>query len=357
MKLISLIESIIVENINKPVGCDKFNSRTPARALCKHLNSPKYRGLFQPVITSILDERKKRWMDVIPKEDQDLIFDVLGKLKSIDPNRKWQWPSSVVGKRYEMGTVDQFIKNRLPDLAFVYDMEHGTKWAPINKLDTNYSDSALFITDIIEKSQSFDSKQILDELLQNETETLKKVLSQIEKYKNTIYNDFLMDSEFYAQNSLYNSKIGEDVETLVVDTMQEDGWKLIHRGAGGDPIDVLLGIDLIMEKDGMIKTVQCKKVGNIVFMPKTRMQPELGAYKVVGKPLISKRRNLDYVGYGNLEGKAIICQKQKEVIKTDDGYQYTEKMVFPEPQFTKTYSGYGYFYVDADAVISKSKNL
>ena len=130
------------------------------------------------------------------------------------------------------------------------------------------------------------------------------------------------------------------------------GWNIIHRGEGGDPIDVLLGIDIIVEKGGEIKTVQCKKVWNIQLEPTTLMKPEEGAYRITGQPYVSKQRNLDFVGYGTEAGEVIVAKRQNEVIRKDNQYQYTDKLVLPSPQGKSKY-----FYIDKESVIAKSKNL
>lgn len=352
LKLLSSITELITENVEKPIGCSKYKKGSAEFKLCNELNSSMYRNEITPVLTRILDIKKKKWSESIPKDEQDIIFNVLGKLKNVDPDKKWQWPASKVGDRFVVGTIDQFISDRLPELAFIYDEEHGTKWSPINKLDTNYSDAAVLITDIINMSKSFDAQEVLDELNDGYTSKLRSVLSVIENNKDLIYKRFLVDTNLYSQNSLFNSMEGEEVENFVIKTMSENGWSLVHQGSGGDPIDVLLGVDLIMEKDGEIKTIQCKKVWNINLEQSTLLKPTEGSYRVTGKPYVSKQRNLDFVGYGTSSGEVIVSKRQKEVVRKDKQYQYTDKMVLPSPTGRSAY-----FYIDKESVIAKSKNL
>lgn len=352
LKLLSSITELISENVKKPVGCSKFPKGSAELKLCNELNSSGYRSDIAPVLTKVLEIKKKKWNESIPKEEQEKIFDVLGKLKSIDPDKKWQWPASKTNDRFVVGTIDQFINDRLPDLAFIYDEEHGTNWMPINKLDTNYSDAAVLITDIISMSQGFDAQEILNDLSQGDTSKLRSVLFTIEKHKELIYSKFLVNTDLYSQNSLFNSMEGEEVEGFVLKVMLENGWNLIHRGGGGDPIDVLLGVDLIVEKNGEIKTVQCKKVWNINFQQTTLLKPEEGAYRISGKPYISKQRNLDFVGYGTMAGEVLVAKRQKEVIRKNNEYIYTDKMVLPSPAGMSSY-----FYIDKESVVAKSDNL
>lgn len=352
LKLLSSVTKLINENVKKPVGCSKFHYDTPEYKLCKELNNSKYRDIITPAITKVLDIKKKKWLEAVPKEDQKKIFEVLGKLKDIDPNKKWQWPSHNIDGKFVIGTIDEFVKNRLPFLSFIYDEEYGTTWSPINKLDTNYSDAAILITDIVKMSKSFDAKEIIDDLNNGDSSKLRSVMNTIESHAPIIYSKFLVNTDLYSQNSYHNTMEGEEVETLVLKTMEDDGWTLIHRGGGGDPIDVLLGVDLIMEKDGELKTIQCKKVWGITYQSSTLLKPTEGSFRISGKPYVSKQRNLDFVGYGTLTGEVVVAKRQKEVIMKDNQYQYTDKLILPSPVGASTY-----FYIDNESIIAKSKNI
>jgi hypothetical protein len=352
LKLVNILIQTINEDVQKPLGCRKYPTGSSEYKLCVHLNSSTYRELITPILMGVLDSKKRKWGEVIPEDQQSVIFDVLGKLKQLDPDRKWQWPSPNPRGRFMTGTIDEFIKTRLPELAFIYDMEHGTKWSPINKLDTNYSDAALLITDIIYKSQSFNADEVLSDLKDNNTSKLNSVLNTIQKYGDLIYDKFLKDPTMYTQNSVFNSMQGEQIEDFVVNEMKNKGWNLIHKGEGGDPIDVLLGIDIIMEKGGEIVTIQCKKVWNIQYEPTTLMNPNEGAYRLTGQPYVSKQRNLDFVGYGTDSGEVIVAKRQREVIRQGNQYAYTDKMKLPTPQGKSKY-----FYIDKNSVITTSPNL
>ena len=352
LKLVNILKQTINEDIQKPLGCKKYPTGSSEYKLCTNLNSSAYREMVTPILMGVLDSKKRKWGEVIPEEEQSVIFDVLGKLKQLDPDKKWQWPSPDPRSRFMVGTIDEFIEKRLPELAFIYDMEHGTKWSPINKLDTNYSDAALLITDIIYKSKSFNADEVLADLKNNDTSKLNSVLNTIQKHGDLIYDKFLKDPTVYTQNSVFNSMQGEQIEGFVVDVMKKDGWSLIHIGEGGDPIDVLLGIDIIMEKNGDIATIQCKKVWNIQYETTTLMNPNEGAYKLTGNPYVSKQRNLDFVGYGTDSGEVIVAKRQREVIRQGNQYTYTDKMKLPTPQGKSKY-----FYIDKSSVIATSPNL
>lgn len=334
-------------------GCERFPSRSVDNKLCKLLSQRKYRRLFVPVLIKVLDTKKKKWSEAIPEKDQKRVFDTLTVLRDLDPEREWQFPD-IGGKGIMYGTIDKFINTRLSELAFVYMMDEGGNllWNPVNKLDTNYKDSVNFIMDIIRMAKTFDSQRMYDELMAGDDSSLKSLLSRIEQFPEQIYDKLLTDPKPYTLNSLFYSRQGEDIEQFIMEIMEKDGWKLIHRGGDGDPIDVMLGIDLVMEKNGQVRTVQCKKVWNIEKIPSTVMNVEEGAYRITGKPYISKQRNVDFVGYGTLNGEGIVSERQREVIKVGKDFEYTDKMVLPTPL------GRGaYFYIDNDAVITNTLNI
>jgi len=342
----------LVNEQTSQIGCNRYPLNSSSRKLCSKLNTSEYRDIMYPLLSKMLEGKKRLWREVIPKEDQEYLFNTLNKLENIDTNKIWQWPCNLNGKKICYGTLDEFKKTALSELSFIYDED--SKWTQLNKLDTNYSDAAVLITDIIKDSRTLNSEEILNDLNNNNKESLIKAVNIISKHSELIYNKYLKDSVKYVENSVHNSKEGEDIEKLIVDVMEKAGYTLLHPiksnlGQGGDPIDVLLGIDLIMKSPvgDEIVTIQCKKVWDIIKEPKTLMNPEMGSYKVVGKPYVSKQRNLDYVGYGTKDGKVIVAERQNEVIKQGDEYIYTNKKVLPTPQGNSSQ-----FYIDFDSVIT-----
>jgi len=342
--------SLINEQTSK-IGCNTFLKGSINHKLCSKLNTSEYRDIMYPLLSKMLEGKKRLWSEVIPKEDQEYLFNTLNKLQKINSDKKWQWPCNLKGKKICYGTLDEFKETALSELSFIYDED--SKWTQLNKLDTNYSDAAVLITDILNDSKTLNSEEILNDLNNNNKESLIKAVNIISKHSELIYNRYLKDSVKYVENSVHNSKEGEDIEKLIVTTMENNGYSLLHPikssvGQGGDPIDVLLGIDLIMKSpSGEIVTIQCKKVWDIERTPKTLMNPEMGAYKVVGNPYVSKQRNLDYVGYGTKDGKTIVAKRQNEVIRQGNEYIYTDKKVLPTPQGKNSQ-----FYIDFGSVIT-----
>jgi Holliday junction resolvase-like predicted endonuclease len=350
------------EEIKNPKSCDKFKGND--KKLCKKLSNSSYRHITTPIISNILDIKKRKWNEAVPKEEQDKIFNVLLKLKDSEPGKIWRWANTNKNnKRPEQGTIDEFMMTRLPELSFVYT---DGEWDPINKLDTNYSDTAVLITDIILKRYGKDFvEEILNSLISGDTSKLKEVIQDIDNNKEELFNEIETNKLKYVSNSLYNTYQGEMIEQFVEKFMETKGFKLIHRGGGGDPLDVLMGIDLIMEKDGKIYTLQAKKVHQIEFIPSTLMNPKTGAYKILANKnlYVSKQPNLDYVGYGTEDGSILVAEKQFDIKKTDDGkdFIYIDKKVFGQPKKEGGYNSYDkgsiLFFVDSEFVKYKTDDL
>lgn len=339
IKLLNILSEQMGDPGDLPRGCTKYPNRSPSKKLCVTLNKSTYRKITYPLIRKVFDMKKQKWNAVMSPEEQERTLSTLSRLKDLDPTRKWQWPSETGKITY--GTIEEFINDRIPELGFLYrEVDGNLEWDPVNKLDTNYSDLAVLITDIVEKSKTFTSEDLLNDLNDGNTHILQNVVDVVSNYPEILYDKFISKSDLYTTQSLYYSLQGEEVEDFVLNSMLDCGWELIHKGGGGDIIDVFLGIDLIMEKYGELKTIQCKKVWKIENLPSTIMNPDSGAYRITGNVYVSKQRNVDLVGYGTLDGETIIGGRQKEVVIKDKQYVYTDKMVLPKPE------GSRYFYVD-----------
>jgi len=346
-------KTIINEMVASQIGCVAYNSNSLERKFCSKLDNSEYRSILYPFISKLLENKKKKWVDVIGEPELVEAFLTLNKLNGINPNKKWQYPCNLTVNKICYGTITEFINGPLRELAFIYDED---KWSQINKLDTNYSDSAVLITDIIRDSKTLNMEEIYQDLMKNDKSSLEKAVKIASNYPDIIYNKYLMGSHKYSQKSIHNSKEGADVEKIIVKVMVDNNYKLIYPlignvGGGGDPIDILLGIDLIMlSPEGELVTIQCKKVWSIINEQSTILNPEMGAFKINGKPYVSKQRNLDYVGYGTLNGDAIVAERQSEVVRKGNDYEYNpNKKVLPTPLGNSPV-----FYIDKSAVVAEN---
>jgi len=346
-------KTIINEEVATKIGCDAYNVKSLEKKFCSKLNNAEYRPILYPFISKILESKKKKWIKTIGESDLVETFLILDKLNNLDPDKKWQYPCNLNANNICYGTITDFINGPLREVSFVYDEN---KWLQINKLDTNYSDSAVLITDIIRDSRTLDMEKIYQDLINGDKSSLSEAVKVASNYPDYIYNKYLVTSDRYSEYSMKNSKEGADVENIIVKLMEDNNYKLIYPlinnvGEGGDPIDMLLGVDLIMlSPEGNLVTIQCKKVWDIINEQSTMLNPEMGAFKINGKPYVSKQRNLDYVGYGTLDGKGIVAERQSEVVRKGNDYGYNpNKKVLPTPLGKSTV-----FYIDKSAVIAET---
>ena len=328
----------------------------PVFELCYELNRNQQRykqSIMFPLVSAIVNHKKDKWVDAVGENEIKRVHDVLDKLHAIDPNKLYRWPEHLddltAGKRatYKNGTPLEF-KDRLKDQAFLYDVDDSDvkQWLSVNKLDGNYADASKFITDIILHYYGRDTvAQIIGELKSNDRSTLLRVVQELQTYEEgAIFDAFLKDDTEYDKWATYYSEQGEEVENYVADALRQDGYEIIHQGGGGDPIDVLLGIDLIVTKGGNIYTCQVKKVAAIAHQAETTLKTceEGGAYRIAPGSLslsIRQKQNLDWVGYGTLDGKAIVSARQREVEGTyQTGFSWGDGVDLPV--------GRGYFFID-----------
>jgi hypothetical protein len=346
-------KTIINEAVATKFGCDAYNAKSLENKFCSKLNNTEYRTILYPFISKLLKSKKKKWIEAIGESDLVETFLILNKLRDLDPDKKWQYPCDLNTNNRCYGTIKDFIDGPLREVSFVYDED---KWLQINKLDTNYSDSAVLITDIIRDSRTLDMEKIYQDLVNGDKNSLSDAVKVASNYPDFIYNKYLATPDKYLEYSIKNSKEGADVENIIVKLMEDNNYKLIYPlsnniGEGGDPIDMLLGVDLIMlSPEGELVTIQCKKVWNILDEESTMLNPDEGAFKINGKPYISKQRNLDYVGYGTLDGKGIVAERQRDVVRQGNTYTYdSNKQSLPTPLGKSTV-----FYIDKGAVIAEN---
>lgn len=346
-------KTIINEEVATKIGCDAYDVKSLEKKFCSKLNNSEYRPILYPFISKLLENKKKKWIKTIGESDLVETFLILDKLNNIDPDKKWQYPCNLNANNICYGTITDFINGPLREVSFVYDED---KWLQINKLDTNYSDSAVLITDIIRDSRTLNMEKIYQDLINGDKSSLTDAVKVASNFPDFVYNKYLVTSDRYIEYSIKNSKEGADVENIIVKLMKDNNYKLIYPltnnvGEGGDPIDMLLGVDLIMlSPEGELVTIQCKKVWSIIDEQSTMLNPEMGAFKINGKPYVSKQRNLDYVGYGTLNGDAIVAERQSEVVRKGNDYGYNpNKKVLPTPLGKSTV-----FYIDKSAVVAEN---
>jgi hypothetical protein len=164
---------------------------------------------------------------------------------------------------------NDFIKN-LPNRKLVYTNNNGEidsngVWNYVNKLNTNYSDIADILTELLIRSYtngSLTSKNIIDSLLSKDSDEESKNILLKHKHKIpqlfTTYLTSPMELLNFTNNIEVNSDYGEKLENNIIKKLKSDGAELLYQGGNGDFIDMLLSVDFIIKTKKGISTIQSK---------------------------------------------------------------------------------------------------
>jgi hypothetical protein len=149
---------------------------------------------------------------------------------------------------------NNFINNRVNGAKLIYvDGE----WQPANKLNTNYSDLAELITDLLYRGGD-NARPFIDGIIVDP----KSGLLSLKKYLPRLVGRYFEDSKEllgYTNNIQRSSDIGEVAENEVKSKLEEMGFVSEYTGGNGDLIDMVFGTDLIMSRDDVgTKTIQVK---------------------------------------------------------------------------------------------------
>lgn len=167
----------------------------------------------------------------------------------------------------DAGKINEWRYNKfLEELPSKVRVHVDGKWHPVNKLNTNYSDLAELITDLLFQSKNKGrpaATEIIDTISNtNDESEIKKVLLKYKKNLRLLFDTYLNSSEDllnYTENIKKSSSKGESIEEEVSNSLEKLGYKVLYRGGDGDFIDMMFSTDLIVQTPrGDIKTIQVK---------------------------------------------------------------------------------------------------
>lgn len=247
------------------------------------------------------------------------------------------------------------LHDSILDMKFVYD-ENGN-WTRINKLNSNYSDTARLVIDIL-SNEGEDLCQILEMLNNNDKSKLTELALKIQNNLEQYYQEYLTtNTDRYTENNTKNTKVGDKSEQDVIDLLTKKySWQLIYQATEGSPIDTKLGIDIIMRtKDGRIAKIQVKTVGSIKEVSQTPCEEDgtkftnkqrPGGYLVYSRGGVFIRPNdINLVAYVTTSGKILLVKKYMPV--TVVGMKCVDTPVNKFPSNPR-----GSFYVDHESVVT-----
>jgi hypothetical protein len=191
---------------------------------------------------------------------KDIIDKKIEKLSSPkDVNDYYQIPLEILnltGKYPEITyTNGRWECEKMKSVNQVIDKDG--KYNPVNKLNTNYSDQAYLLYDIIKAL----GKE--DEIINLEGDELKKWLLDFVKVNDIEY--FIknnIDIEKYTYNNRKRSEVGDKTEKFVCEYLENMDFELLYQGGDGNFIDMIFGVDLIMKYKDRALTFQIKNNEN-----------------------------------------------------------------------------------------------
>lgn len=225
--------------------------------ISKRLSSFKYwlyesKGLgLQQIIDFTLDPLKNN----ISQEEVDKYIVGVNILKS---NGK------INESRYQ-----SFLK-LLSERKLIYTDDEGKidpngKWHPVNKLNTNFSDLADLLTELLIRSYNSGnvvSKNILQRVIGNTSdEECKKILLKHKHKFQQLFDSYLVSPNEllkFTKNIKVNSGYGETLENNIINRLKDIGYNLLYQGGDGDFIDMIFSVDFIIERNGNVSTIQAK---------------------------------------------------------------------------------------------------
>lgn len=221
--------------------CDRFSNDENKKILCKKINSTQ------------------GWLSKNDKYNlQNVIDEILEPFKSpITKEQKYKFKNGATllfnMNKITKGRLYYFIKDNIENGKLVLI---NNKWHPVNKLNTNYSDLAELLTDLLYKSEK--SIPIREKIIENPKEGLMIIRPQIKKLFEKYFEDPTVFYN-YVKNINYRSTVGENAENNVKNKLEEKQFKLLYQGGEGDMIDMAFGVDLIMlHPEFGAKTIQVK---------------------------------------------------------------------------------------------------
>ena len=220
---------------------------------------------------------KKEGLELIKKEGlgiEKIIDEILDPLKSNIRQEEIDKHIFGINLLKNNGNISEiqhnnFIKN-LPNRKLVYtnnnrEIDSNGVWNYVNKLNTNYSDIADILTELLIRSYtngSLTSKNIIDSLLSKDSDEESKNILLKHKHKIpqlfTTYLTSPMELLNFTNNIKVNSDYGEKLENNIIKKLKSNGAELLYQGGNGDFIDMLLSVDFIIKTKKGISTIQSK---------------------------------------------------------------------------------------------------
>jgi len=178
-------------------------------------------------------------------------------------------PSERIINEFDM--VSDILKESSMDPGFIsskrrlvlntkFVLDESGKWHPVNKLNTNYSDISDLLTELIwlgYKNNRDKGIIVYNSILKNPKDGLLFLKPYLPKLIDKYFD--VENVKKFTRNILRNTKIGDSVESYIKTNLTKNDFKLLYVGEEGSLVDMLLGCDIICERDDFgVKTIQVK---------------------------------------------------------------------------------------------------
>lgn len=199
---------------------------------------------------------------------QSVVGDILESIKTNVSDEEIQKYTEGADLLRSTGKISDSAYNKfiedLPNKNLVYI---DGKWHPVNKLNTNYSDLAKLLTDLLYKSKNNGrpaATEIINVINSTDDENeIKKVFLKYKPNMGGLFSQYIKSPEEllgYTDNIRKNSEWGERIENEVANKMLSiPGYELLYQGGDGDFVDMVFSTDLIFKSPrNEVKTIQVK---------------------------------------------------------------------------------------------------
>lgn len=199
---------------------------------------------------------------------QSIVGDILESIKTNVSDEEIQKYTKGADLLRSTGKISDSAYNKfiddLPNKNLVYI---DGKWHPVNKLNTNYSDLAKLLTDLLYKSKNNGrpaATEIINVINSTDDENeIKKVFLKYKPNMGGLFSQYIQSPEEllgYTDNIKRNSEWGERIENEVANKMLSiPGYELLYQGGDGDFVDMVFSTDLIFKSPrNEVKTIQVK---------------------------------------------------------------------------------------------------
>jgi len=199
------------------------------------------------------------------------------------------------GGQINKGKHDWFIGTLESSKLVFVDGE----WHPTNKLNTNYSQLATIVTELLIKSNDENDETASDILsvIDDNKGDIKTAMLDNKDFIYGLFKKYLSDPKDllpYTDKITQWSEVGEGNEDLVANILTSKGYTVVYQGGNGDFIDMKFGIDLIVKSPkGKIQTIQVKtserQATSFLRMSKRYAAVDFVTYKDTDGKMISKK--------------------------------------------------------------------